>query len=90
MLVILVSAFFSRGDRDQVTLLLFSSGLFVAAGLITRQLNFPINEVVMTWSAQAPPADWIVLRDAWWRWHILRFSAGAAGLLIWAALRQRV
>lgn len=91
VLVILVAAFLSSGDRSHVTLLLFASGLFVAAGLITRLVNLPINAVVMTWSPEAPPAGWLQLRDVWWRWHILRFSAGAAGLclLILAALRQR-
>jgi uncharacterized membrane protein len=88
VLAIVGAAFLSRGDRSQLTLLLFAGGLFLVAGLITRLLNMPINSVVMTWSPQAPPADWVQLRDAWWRWHILRFSAGAAGLalLIFAAL----
>jgi len=91
VLAILVAAFLSRGDRSHVTLLLFAGGLFIAAGLITRLMNLPINAVVMTWSPQAPPADWVQLRDGWWRWHILRFSVGAVGLalLILAALRQR-
>jgi uncharacterized membrane protein len=88
---ILVSALLARADRAQLTLLLLAAGFFVAAGLVTRLLNMPLNAIVMTWSAQAPPPDWEQLRDAWWRWHILRFSAGAAGLflLIWAALRHR-
>lgn len=91
VLAILAAAFLSRGDRLHLTLLFFAAGLFVAAGLITRFLNMPINAVVMSWSPQAPPADWVQLRDAWWRWHLLRFSTGTAGLclLIIATLRQR-
>ncbi len=91
-IAILVAAFLSRGDRSHVVLLLIAAGFFVAAGLITRLLNMPINAVVMTWSPQAPPGDWTRLRDAWWHWHMLRFSAGAAGLglLIYAALRSRI
>lgn len=91
VLAILAAAFLSRGDRLHLTLLLVAAGLFVAAGLITRLLNMPINGVLMSWSPQSPPADWIQLRDAWWRWHLLRFSVGAAGLclLIIATLRQR-
>ena len=34
----------------------------------------------MTWSAEAPPANWMDLRDEWWRWHILRTVFGIAGL----------
>jgi len=28
-----------------------------------------INASVMTWQANAPPANWTRLRDEWWRWH---------------------
>lgn len=91
VLAIVGAGFQSRGDRTHLALLLCAAGLFVAAGLVTRLLNFPINAVMMTWSPQAPPADWVQLRDAWWRWHILRFAAGVAGLalLILATLRDR-
>jgi uncharacterized membrane protein len=90
-LAILVTALLSRDDRAHLTLLLVAAGLFIAAGLITRLLNIPINAVMLTWSPQAPPADWAQLRDAWWRWHLLRFGVGLAALclLILAALRQR-
>jgi len=87
---ILAAAFIWRDDRAHLTLLLLAAALIIAAGLITRLLNLPINAVMITWSPDAPPADWIQLRDAWWRWHLLRFSAGTAGLclLILAALRR--
>lgn len=91
-IAVLLAAFLYRSDKPHVILLLIAAGLFVAAGLITRLLNMPINAVMMTWSPQAPPAEWGRLRDAWWRWHLLRFSAGAAGLglLIYAALRPHI
>ncbi|HXI67543.1 MAG TPA: DUF1772 domain-containing protein [Steroidobacteraceae bacterium] len=84
----LAAAVLARAERTHLTLLLVAAGLFIAAGLITRFLNQPINAVIMTWSVQAPPASWVQLRDAWWRWHILRFIAGLGGLclLILAAL----
>jgi len=90
VLVILGAAFNSGSDKSHLMLLLFAAGLFVAAGLITRLVNLPINAVVMTWSPQAPPADWLHVRDVWWRWHLMRFSAGCVGLclLILAALRN--
>jgi uncharacterized membrane protein len=89
VLATLAAALLSRGDKVHMTLLLGAAALFVAAGLITRLLNMPLNAVVMSWSPQAPPADWSRLRELWWRWHILRFSAGFVGLslLIFAALR---
>jgi hypothetical protein len=51
---------------------------FVAAGPITRFASQPINQIVMTWSADAPPADWTRRRDDCWRWHMRR-SSGWAG-----------
>lgn len=87
----LVAAVLARTERTRLTLLLVAAALFVAAGLITRFFNQPINAVIMTWTAQAPPASWVQFRDTWWRWHLLRFTAGLGGmsLLIFAALRSR-
>ena len=88
--VTLAAALLERSDRTRLALLLIAAGLFIIAGLITRFLNQPINATVMTWSAQSPPEGWMRQRNAWWRWHITRFSAGLAGLcmLIVAALRS--
>ena len=73
-------------------LLIAAVALLVVAGLVTRFANQPINSLVMTWSAQAPPAIWTELRDTWWNWHVLRTVAGicALSLTILAAVsRQR-
>jgi hypothetical protein len=58
-----------------------SSG-FLAAGLITRFLNQPINAIVMAWLPAAPPADWTDLRDSWRHWHVVRLMCGVGGLLL--------
>ncbi|MDP1649559.1 MAG: DUF1772 domain-containing protein [Rubrivivax sp.] len=86
----LVAAAFAASDRTRLILLLSAAGCFIAAGLITRLLNQPINAIVMTWSADAPPTDWMQLRDDWWRWHVMRTVAGIGGLslLIIAALKR--
>lgn len=52
--------------------------LLVAAGLITRFGNQPINAVIMTWGA-VPPDGWQMIRDTWWNWHLARLAAGIAG-----------
>ena len=86
----LVAALLPRSDTRHTLLLYIATGLLIAAGLITKLLNMPVNAVVMTWSPQAPPGDWANMRDAWWRWHILRLTAGGIGfgMLVVAALRQ--
>ncbi len=44
----------------------------LAAALVTRFGNQPVNAIVMTWNPQSPPAEWAQLRDAWWQWHMVR------------------
>jgi uncharacterized membrane protein len=84
------AAVLGRDDGIRCGLLVGSAVCFVAAGLITRFLNQPINAIVITWHTDAPPANWKGIRDDWWRWHLIRLSAGLGGLcLLIAALLQR-
>ena len=91
-LLTIVAAVLARDDYARLALLLTAVACFVAAGLITRFLNQPINAIVMTWSAAAPPAEWTQLRDDWWRWHGFRTVAAIGGLcvLIAASLRRGI
>jgi uncharacterized membrane protein len=89
VLLTIASAVLSIDDRARFALLVSAAACFVAAGLVTRFANQPINAIVMTWSAEAPAVDWARRRDDWWRWHILRtvFGLGGLCLLIAAALK---
>ena len=89
-LLTIVAAVLARSDRARLILLIAAAACFVAAGLITRLLNQPINAIVMTWSTDAPPANWMQLADDWWRWHVLRTAVGMSGLclLIVATLKR--
>lgn len=78
----LAAAVLARTERTRFTLLLVAAGLFVAAGLITRFFNQPINAVIMTWPVREPPASWVQFRNTWWRWHLVRFAAGLGGLCL--------
>jgi hypothetical protein len=82
ILMTVLAAIVAKGDRLRLSLLVATVVCFVAAGLITRFLNQPINAIVMTWSSDVPPVGWEGLRDAWWRWHLLRLSAGVGGLCL--------
>lgn len=90
IVVTAASVVFARGDWIRLSLLAAAVACFLAAGLITRFLNQPINSIVMTWSAYSPPTDWIVFRDQWWRWDVLLSTIGVAGLclLIAATLKR--
>jgi len=63
---------------------------FVGAFAVTRIVNFPINDALMTWSASAPPHDLRQLWAPWERAHTVRaalstvafaFQACALGLI---------
>jgi uncharacterized membrane protein len=78
----------SRTDRRSLILLVVAALLMLVAALVTRFGNQPINAIVMTWSAQAPAANWAQLRDQWWQWHIVRtiVAVAAFALVALAAL----
>jgi uncharacterized membrane protein len=84
-------AVLTRNDGRSRYLLIGAVVCLVAAGLITRLANQPINSQVLTWSPQAPAANWAELRDTWWQWHIARTVAGICALILTllAALRSR-
>lgn len=71
---------FRASERRQSLLLLTAAVCFAAAGVITRFWNQPVNSQVIAWSADAPPANWMTLRDKWWRSHQLRTVMGLVGL----------
>jgi uncharacterized membrane protein len=90
LLLTLAAAILAREQRTRLILLASAALCFLAAGLITRFLNQPINAIMMSWTPDAPPAEWTALRDAWWRWHSWRLAAGIGGLclVIVAALQH--
>jgi hypothetical protein len=90
ILVTIIAAVLGRADRERLCVHLAAMVCFVAIGLITRFLNQPINAIVMTWRAELPPSNWTLLRDAWWRWHLVRLAVGLVGLslLVVATLKH--
>jgi uncharacterized membrane protein len=91
ILLTIAAAALGRGEGTRFDLLIGAAICFVAAGLITRFLNQPINAIVTTWNCDSPPANWTEMRDQWWRWHLARLVAGLGGLslLIAATLMRR-
>ena len=91
ILLAAVLAILSKGDPRTRYLLVAAIACLAAAALVTRFGNQPINAVVITWSAQAPDANWMQLRDEWWRWHVARTVSGIGGLslTLLAVLRSK-
>jgi len=51
------------------------------AFVVTRSVNFPINDALMTWSAAAPPRN---LRELWAPWEAVHTLRAAAAVLAFA------
>jgi len=82
---------FARGKGAVLWLYVGAVALMIAAGLVTRFVNQPINGEVMSWTAESVPANWMELRSTWWNWHVLRtgLSVGAFALLLAAIILDR-
>jgi hypothetical protein len=73
-----------RGDFGRIALAVALAALLVELAL-TFTGNVPINELMHTWSAGAPPAEWQAQRDAWlevFRWRQIVVGAGFVSFLI--------
>lgn len=70
--LVIALAWFARGRKAAFRLYLCAIFLMIAGGIVTRGFNQPINTQVMTWTAQSLPANWEVVRDEWWNWHVFR------------------
>lgn len=91
ILLTLVLGWLARGKGTAFWLYLGALLLMVAAGVVTRFFNQPINAEVMAWTIGSTPANWMDLRAAWWNWHVLRtgLSVCAFALLLAAVLLDR-
>lgn len=77
-----ILAWLSNSNARSRSLLFGVVVLLVLAALVTRFGNQPINAIVITWSAQSPPAEWVQLRDQWWEWHVVRSLAAIGALAL--------
>jgi hypothetical protein len=70
--VTILAAFLQKENKVIFISLLVAAIFLIISGLITRFGNQPINDIVMTWSKETPPGNWIQLRDKWWSLHVIR------------------
>ena len=74
LILVLIFAFANRSRPACLSVYLATAAAIVVGGLITRLVNQPINEQVMTWTITTLPHDWVEIRDRWWAWHQVRLS----------------
>src|SRR5579859_7802223 len=85
-----VAAYQARNDRAVFSLLLTACLCVLAVALITRFGNIPINNQILTWNIDSPPADWLPVAKLWWRFQTARVLLQTAALCLvsWAVLMR--
>ena len=89
-IITIVSAFLQRNNKHVFIALLVAAAFFIACILISRFGNQPINDSMMTWNTNSLPANWTILRDKWWSFHIMRTVTEliALTLITWASIKK--
>jgi hypothetical protein len=83
-----IASFQARNDRVVFSLLVIACLCVLAVGLITRFGNIPINNLMLTWNIDSPPADWLTVANQWWQFQTARLILQTAALCLisWAVL----
>ena len=89
-LLTLLSAFLQRNNKAAFYSLVFAAISLIACILITRLGNKPIDDLIMTWTKDSIPNNWMELRDKWWSFHIVRTIAEmlALFLITWSSIKK--
>jgi hypothetical protein len=82
LLFTIIASFQARGDRTPFLLLAGASLCVLAVALITRFGNIPINDEILTWRINSPPADWAQLAEKWWQFQTARVVLQTAALCL--------
>lgn len=90
MILTLITTYYYRKEKKVVIIMFVAVVFLVLSGLITRFGNQPINSIVMTWDMNAPPGNWVDLRNQWWTYHIARTATTFIGLclIVWVNMRK--
>ena len=67
-----LATFQARNDRAPFFLLAAASLCIIAVALITSLGNIPINNQILTWNIESPPANWAQIAGRWWRFQTAR------------------
>ena len=62
----------ARRDGVEFSLVALAVVAIASAAVVTLRVNFPINAQLMTWSADAPPANWKEIWSPWETIHTIR------------------
>lgn len=78
-----LAAILYRKDNRGTSLLLAGAGAFLLVGaLITKFGNIPLLDMIDTWNAASPPANWLEITERWYMFHSIRFGVDLIGLIL--------
>lgn len=89
-LITFISAFLQRKRKGIFVSLIIGGLFFIVCIIITKFGNLPIDNVMMTWTPDTMPSNWMDLRDKWWSFHIMRTLAELVALFLvtWSGVRN--
>jgi uncharacterized membrane protein len=89
-LITILSAYLQKHDKSTFISLIIAAVFFILCILVTLLGNKPIDDIVITWTKDAIPYNWVELRDNWWSFNILRTIAEIIALLLitWTSIRK--
>ena len=89
-IVTVISAILQKPNKSVFISLIVAALFLIACILITRFGNKPIDDIVLTWSPNNFPGNWVEFRNNWWSFHISRTIAEIAALLIitWTQIKR--
>ncbi|MEO7801533.1 MAG: DUF1772 domain-containing protein [Ginsengibacter sp.] len=89
-LVTIVSAFLQRKNKTVFITLLVAAAFFASCIFISRLGNLPIQNEMLTWSANSIPFNWTMFREKWWSFHIMRTVAELIALVLvaWTSVQK--
>jgi len=85
ILFLALGAYFARTVPAAFLLSVVGLVLVIGDMVVTLKGNVPINRIIQTWRADAPPAQWSELRDRWERLHTIRTALIVSGFAFFAA-----
>lgn len=77
-----MASFQARKEPPRLYLLAIATACVLVVGLITRLGNIPINNQILTWKIESPPADWLAVAQKWWRFQTARLLLQTAALCL--------
>ena len=91
-LVTLISAFIQWKNKPVFVALLLAAAFFLSCIIITRLGNIPIQTQMLNWTKGALPGNWMMLRDKWWSFHIMRTIVELIALVLiaWTLVQKRI